>query len=71
MSKGGIPIEEWPGSGATKRLRESISAYNERAEEQTAEMVRLTRTVTRLTWAMVGLVVVQIVVAAVAIVVAA
>ena len=71
MSKGGIPIEEWSGSGATKRLHESISAYNERAEEQTAKMVRLTRTVTRLTWAMVGLVVVEIVVAAVAIVVAA
>lgn len=65
-----IPLSEWSGSGATERLRETLSAYNERAEEQTAEMVRLTRWIARLTWAMVALVVAQIVIAVVALIVA-
>jgi hypothetical protein len=67
----GIPLSEWSGSGATRELHATIQTFNERATEQTAEMVRLTRTVTRLTWAMIGLVVVQIVVGIAAIIAAA
>jgi hypothetical protein len=71
MAKSGIPLSEWSGSGATKHLEETVTALNERTEAQTAEMIRLARTLTRMTAVMAVAVVVQIAVGIVAVVIAA
>ena len=66
MSKGGIPLGQRSGSDATNALHETIKKFNDAADAQTKEMVKLTRTVTYLTWAMLFAVVVQIVLAVLA-----
>ncbi|HEY4281053.1 MAG TPA: hypothetical protein VGM91_22765 [Conexibacter sp.] len=63
MAKSGIPLSEWGGSGATDRLRETIEAFNEQANRQTAEMIKLTRWICALTVLMLVGLVVQIVLA--------
>jgi hypothetical protein len=60
MTKGGIPLGQWSGSDATNALHETIKRFNAAADAQTKEMVKLTRTVTYLTWAMFFAVAVQI-----------
>ena len=46
---GGIPVSEWSGSGATERLRETITEFNETTAEQTRQLVQLTRALVVLT----------------------
>ena len=65
MAKGGIPMGQWSGSDATEALHETIKKFNEAADAQTREMLKLTRTVTK-TWAMFFAVAVQIVLAVLA-----
>jgi hypothetical protein len=48
----GIPLGEWSGSDATKKLRETIEISNQQAEKQTRMMVRLTWAIFVLTFVM-------------------
>lgn len=58
MPESGIPLSEWSGSGATERLRETITEFNETTAKQTAQLVQLTRVLVALTMLLfVGLVV--------------
>ena len=61
MANSGIPIGEWSGSNATRELHETIKAFNAAAEEQTQQMIILTRRIMWLTGVMLILVGVQIV----------
>ncbi len=63
QANSGIPLGEWSGSNATRELHETIKRFNAAAEDQTRQMVRLTKTITWLTAAMLILVTVQIVIA--------
>lgn len=63
MAKSGIPLDQWSGASATNELHETIKAFNETASTQT-------RTLVRLTWALVGLTVVLVLGLAVQIVLA-
>ena len=49
MALGGIPLDEWSGSGATKALHASIEKYQAENSVQTQKMVRLTVVITWLT----------------------
>ncbi|MDX2252012.1 MAG: hypothetical protein NW202_06985 [Nitrospira sp.] len=58
MTSGGIPLSEWSGSGATRKLHETIRDFNEVASRQTQEILKLTRVIAFLTLVMtVGLIV--------------
>jgi len=63
LANSGIPLGEWSGSNATRELHETIKQFNAAAEEQTRQMIRLTKRIMWLTGAMLILVGVQIVVA--------
>ncbi len=63
LANSGIPLGEWSGSNATRELHETIKQFNAAADEQTRQMVRLTKKIMWLTVAMLVLVGVQIVVA--------
>jgi hypothetical protein len=60
MAQGGIPLSEWSGSGATRELHETIKQFVGSSDRQSAEMIRLTRQLKWLTWAMLFAVIVQI-----------
>ena len=60
-ASGGIPLGEWSGSNATRDLHETIKQFNEKAEKQTQQMVRLTRVIAWLTFVMLVAVIAQIV----------
>lgn len=64
MPNSGIPVSEWSGSGATRELHGTIKAFVEASDKQSTEMIRLTRQLKWLTWAMLFAVVVQIFLAA-------
>jgi len=64
MSKGGIPLSEWSGSGATRELHETMKAFVEQSDRQAKAMIRLTWAIAVLTVAMLGAVIVQIALAA-------
>jgi len=36
MPESSIPLSEWSGSGATERLRETITEFNQTTAKQTA-----------------------------------
>ncbi|MCL5736922.1 MAG: hypothetical protein M1274_15355 [Actinobacteria bacterium] len=59
----GIPLSEWSGSGATRELQETIRQFNEKADKQTQQMIRLTRGILWLSLVMVAAVLAQIVLA--------
>ena len=61
--KGGIPLGEWSGSDATRELHETIKQFNEASQRQTKTMIRLS-------WAMVWLSVAMLVIAGVQVYVA-
>ncbi len=48
---GGIPLDEWSGSGATKALHAAVDKYAAESKRQTKHLIGLT-------WAIVGLTVV-------------
>jgi hypothetical protein len=57
---GGIPLDQWSGSDATKALHASIEKYQAESSRQTATMIRLTWAIAALTVAMSVSVFVQI-----------
>jgi hypothetical protein len=61
--KGGIPISEWSGSGATERLRETVAEYSEQTARQTNQLIWLTRALVGLTCVLVIGLVIQVVLA--------
>jgi hypothetical protein len=63
MSKGGIPVSEWSGSGATDRLRQVIEQFSTEATKQTRHLIVLTRWLVVLTIILAVGLVVQIVLA--------
>lgn len=63
MPESGIPISEWSGSGATDRLRETITEFSATTAEQTAQLVRLTKALVVLTVLLFVGLVVQVVLA--------
>jgi hypothetical protein len=63
MTKGGIPLSEWSGSGATDRLRETVETYSEATTKQTAELIRLSRRLVLLTGLLFIGLIVQVVLA--------
>jgi hypothetical protein len=56
----GIPLGEWSGSDATNRLRETIEVSNLQTEKQTRTMLRLTWAILVLTFVMASIGAVQI-----------
>ncbi len=60
MVSTGIPLSEWSGSGATRELQATIREFNEKAEKQTRQLVRLTWIIAILTFLMLVAVGVQI-----------
>ena len=61
MSKGGIPLDEWSGAKATKELHETIQKFVEQSDRQSRTMIKLTWAIVGLTIAVIVLVAVQIV----------
>ncbi|MCG7851641.1 MAG: hypothetical protein MIO92_03890 [Methanosarcinaceae archaeon] len=57
-SQTGVPSDL--AASEVDRLRRAIEEFNNKAAEQTAEIIRLTRKLTWLTWAMIVLVAVQV-----------
>ena len=58
QKKGGIPMVDWSGSGATNELHNTIKEFNESATRQTEKIVILTWVITVLTFLLfIGLVV--------------
>jgi hypothetical protein len=41
MAKGGVPLDEWSGSGATKELHQTIKAHQVESSRQTTKLIRL------------------------------
>jgi hypothetical protein len=60
MKDVGIPLEEWNGSIATRELHDTIRQFNESANAQTRQLIRLTWALTWLTAVMLLVVVVQV-----------
>jgi hypothetical protein len=52
MTRHNIPLDQYSGSGATDRLRESIERFNTEASRQTTSLVRLTWAIAVLTFIM-------------------
>jgi len=61
MTTGGIPLDEWSGSKATRELHATIKQYNVVAEKQTQQMICLTKVIALLTFVMLAAVIIQIV----------
>lgn len=57
---GGIPLDQWSGSGATKELEKTVVLLSEASEKQTRHIIKLTYTMLFLTFVMACLVGVQI-----------
>lgn len=57
---GGIPIDEWSGSGATKELEQTVVKLNHASEKQTKHIIKLTYAMLILTFVMACMVGVQI-----------
>lgn len=55
-----IPIDQWSGSDATNALHETIKAFNATADKQTRTIIRLTWAILALTGVLVAGLVVQI-----------
>jgi hypothetical protein len=63
MVESSVPLDEWNGSKATRELHDTIKQFNEKTEQQTQQMVRLTKVIAWLTFVMLVAVIVQIVLA--------
>ena len=68
VAKSSIPLDEFSGSGATDRLHLTIREFNEAATAQTDQMIKLTRLMLVLTVLLFVGLIVQIVVAILALV---
>ncbi len=70
MADIGVPLEVWNGSDATRALEETTRKLHQEAAEQAEQMIRLSRRVYWLTWALVGLTIVMLATVIVQVVVA-
>jgi hypothetical protein len=62
-AKGGVPMSDWSGSGATDRLHQTIKDFNEKATKQTEQLIWLTRALVFLTVVLIVGLVIQLLVA--------
>ncbi|MCU7812524.1 MAG: hypothetical protein KZQ77_15050 [Candidatus Thiodiazotropha sp. (ex Notomyrtea botanica)] len=60
---GGIPLDQWSGSGATKELEKTVVSLSEASERQTRHIIKLTYAMLILTFVMACMVAVQIYIA--------
>lgn len=57
---GGIPLDKWSGSGATKELEKTVISLSEASEKQTRHIIKLTYAMLFLTLVMIFMVGAQI-----------
>jgi hypothetical protein len=62
VRRGGIPLEERSGIGATRELHDTIKAFVQSSDQTSRRMVQLTWAIAELTVMMFGAVVAQIVI---------
>ncbi len=60
MGKGGIPLDDFSGSGATKELEKTVVSLSRASERQTRHIIKLTYAMLVLTFVMACMVGVQI-----------
>ena len=61
LANSGIPLGQWSGSDATKALHQSINEFNEVTTKQTRTIIRLTWAILFLTAVMTVAVILQLV----------